>query len=98
VDNTSILIKHTFYGDANLDGAVNLTDFNRVAANWGATALPAWSRGNFDYNDIVNLSDFNKLAANFGAGVAGPDGSPARGGERLPSLEELVRHLPHDEV
>ena len=32
IDNTAVLLKYTAYGDANLDGQVNLTDFNRLAA------------------------------------------------------------------
>ena len=66
VDNTSILLRYTRYGDANLDGAVNLLDFNRLAGNFGVTGTPLWTQGNFNFDDAVNLLDFNRLAANFG--------------------------------
>ncbi len=72
VDNTSILIKYTYYGDANLDGTVNLNDFNRLAANFGQTNR-RWSHGDFDYSTNVNLNDFNRLASNFGLAGLGPD-------------------------
>jgi hypothetical protein len=65
VDATSVLIRHTFYGDADLNRTVNLTDFNRLAANFGQSGR-RWSHGDFDYNGQVNLNDFNRLAANFG--------------------------------
>jgi hypothetical protein len=66
VDNTTILLRYTRYGDANLDGQVNLQDFNRLAASFGATGTPVWTQGNFNFNDTINLQDFNLLAANFG--------------------------------
>jgi hypothetical protein len=68
VDATAVLIRQTRLGDANLDGTVNLQDFNRIAANFGASAGP-WSRGDFNYDGITNLIDFNRLAANFGLGA-----------------------------
>jgi hypothetical protein len=72
VDGTAVLVRFTRYGDANLDGVVNLSDFNRLAANFGTTGT-VWARGDFNYDDLVNLSDFNRLAANFGLS-AGSDG------------------------
>jgi autotransporter-associated beta strand protein len=72
VDNSAVLVRWTRYGDADLNGTVNLDDFNRLAANFGASDK-VWSDGDFNYNGIVNLEDFNKLAANFGL-TAGRDG------------------------
>ncbi len=69
IDATAILIKPTIYGDANLDGAVNLGDFNRLAGGFGAGS--DWSRGNFNYDTSVGLPDFNLLAGNFG--LTAPD-------------------------
>jgi hypothetical protein len=31
------LVRATFAGDANLDGAVNMADFNSLAASFGAS-------------------------------------------------------------
>ena len=69
---SSIIVKHTFYGDANLDGRVNLSDFNRLAANFG-TSGKFWPQGDFNYDKVVNLADFNLLASNFGMSAAGPE-------------------------
>jgi hypothetical protein len=94
IDSTSILMKYALYGDADLNGMVNLSDFNRLAANFGQSPR-RWSQGDFTYDQNVNLSDFNRLAANFGMMLA--DGG--RGGativdsgndEPLPSLEDLA--------
>ena len=69
VDSTALLFAHTLYGDANLDNAVNLQDFNRLAASFGQ-ANRRWSQGDFDYNGAANLLDFNRLAGNFGRTIA----------------------------
>ncbi len=71
VGSTAVLIRYTYYGDANLDSAVNLQDFNRLAANFGQSSRD-WVHGDFNYNGIVNLADFNLLAGNFGESD-GPD-------------------------
>jgi len=75
VDADSILVRYTRYGDANVDGTVNLADFNRLAANFGATNA-FWHQGDFNYDGNVNLQDFNRLAANFGLSAAGPTVTP----------------------
>jgi hypothetical protein len=75
VDETSVLIGFTRYGDANLDGVVNLNDFNRLAANFGS-ADALWTQGDFTYDARVNLNDFNRLAANFGLSAAGSEVTP----------------------
>ena len=69
IDSTTVVISHTLSGDTNLDGLVNLNDFNRLAANFGGTDR-RWSQGDFDFNGAVNLNDFNRLAANFGQSAA----------------------------
>ncbi len=92
VDNTSILLKYTFNGDTNLDGNVNLTDFNRLASNFGQSPR-GWVHGNSNFDNIVNLADFNRLAANFGGtGLLPPNALPGTGGEEEapPKLEDLV--------
>jgi hypothetical protein len=72
VDNTTVVTRYTRYGDANLDGTVNLTDFNTLAANFGQLGR-YWWQADFTFDGNVNLIDFNRLAANFGLS-AGPDG------------------------
>jgi hypothetical protein len=66
IDSTAVLVRSTRYGDANLDGNVNLADFNVLAAQFGQTGVPAWNRGDFNFDQRVNLADFNLLAGQFG--------------------------------
>jgi sialidase-1 len=66
----SILIQYTYYGDVNLDGAVDSSDFNAFVSGYGAIAEGNWSQGDFNYDGRVNTLDFNQLAGNFGAAAA----------------------------
>jgi fibronectin-binding autotransporter adhesin len=87
VDGNAVLVRYTAYGDANLDGNVNTTDFNLVAANFGATSGARWFHGDFNYDGAVSTTDFNLLASNFGASVATPEGTePQEGAGALGAL------------
>ena len=75
VTGPAVLFRLTRFGDADLNGSVNLQDFNRLAANFGATNA-FWHRGDFNYDGAVNLQDFNLLAAQFGQQAAGATVTP----------------------
>jgi hypothetical protein len=72
VDNTTLLVRYVYLGDANLDGRVNALDFNLLAANYGAASGKHWFMGDFDYDGFANSTDFSALAANFNQVLAGP--------------------------
>ena len=95
-DMTSVLVRFTLYGDADLDGTVNLLDFNRLSANFNGTNK-VWSQGDFNYDTQVNLLDFNKLAANFNdsldGGGEGRGMAEGGGGDPDYSYEELLAML-----
>ena len=96
-DDDSALFAVVRFGDANLDGNVNLGDFNALAANFGQAGR-GWWQGDFTYDGVVNLNDFNRLAANFGLSASGPEvtaGDWSRLGSAVPeptamSLMSLV--------
>ncbi|MGD0139898.1 MAG: autotransporter-associated beta strand repeat-containing protein, partial [Tepidisphaeraceae bacterium] len=67
-----IEVAYTLLGDANLDGLVNGSDFNILAANFNQS-ITGWDQGDFNYDGLVNAADFNELAANFNQGVSGAD-------------------------
>ena len=56
----------TLPGDANLDQAVNFTDFLVVSTNFGSSGR--YSDGDFDCDGRVQFTDFLLLSANFGFG------------------------------
>ena len=70
----TLAVSALFGGDANLDGAVNTTDFITLAGNFGDTGAN-WLAGDFNGDGVVNALDFNIFATNFGK-----TGSTAGGG------------------
>jgi hypothetical protein len=78
VDPSSVLIRHTRLGDANLDGVVNDDDVTIVGAMYApGTANAAWANGDFDYNGFVDDDDVTLLGALYAPGetpIPAPDG------------------------
>lgn len=62
-----VIIRHAYYGDADLDGAVDLADLGALATAWQTPA--SWDRGDFDYSGFVDLSDLGLLASNWQRGI-----------------------------
>ena len=71
VDATAVLVKYTWWGDANLDGLVNSNDYDRIDANWlfygnGQGTPPGgfrWAVGDFNYDGLINSNDYDKIDA-----------------------------------
>jgi hypothetical protein len=57
VDATTVLVKFTWLGDANLDGIVDASDLARISAT-GTT----WASGDFNYDGVVNADDYALFA------------------------------------
>ncbi len=72
VDASSVLVKYTWKGDANLDGQVDINDLASLATSWQIAG--AWINGDFDYSGIVDINDLASLATNWQAGVGAPLG------------------------
>jgi hypothetical protein len=70
-DSTSVLMRYVFTGDTNLDGVVNLPDFNALATNFGG-AGKGWIQGDFNYDGTINSADFTSLAVNFNSALPAP--------------------------
>jgi hypothetical protein len=58
--NTDVLVKYTYFGDANLDGKVDGTDYGRID-NGALNHLTGWFNGDFNYDGIVNGSDYTLI-------------------------------------
>ncbi|MGD0139641.1 MAG: hypothetical protein ABSD28_12240 [Tepidisphaeraceae bacterium] len=65
-----IEVMYTLLGDANLDGLVNGSDFNILAANFNQS-VTGWDQCDFNYGGVVNSADFLDLLENFNQGVSG---------------------------
>ena len=90
-------------GDANLDGVVDVSDFNRWNEN-KFTAVAAWSSGDFNADGLVDVSDFNLWNSNkflASAAIAGlPDagGSDPSASSRAPAMIAVDRCMGRSEI
>ena len=76
---SDILVKYTYYGDANLDGKVDGSDYSLIDNGYLMHAT-GWFNGDFNYDGVVNGSDytlidnaFNTQGARLAAIVASPN-------------------------
>jgi autotransporter-associated beta strand protein len=73
IDNASaqqVSIAYTYYGDANLDGRVDIRDLAALAGAWQSSGH--WAAGDFDYSGFIDIADLSALASNWQAGVSIP--------------------------
>lgn len=64
VDATSVLIRYTYAGDADLNGTVNGDDYFRTDAGYTAHAS-GFSNGDFDFSNAINADDYFLLDVNY---------------------------------
>ena len=69
LDPNSILAVPAAFGDATLDGRVDLNDLNTVLNNLG-TANTGWTSGNFDGAATIDLNDLNDVLNQLGTTYA----------------------------
>jgi autotransporter-associated beta strand protein len=77
-----VLVKYTYYGDSDLNGATTLDDYT-LFLNGYQTAGTTWVQGDYDYNGLVTLDDFTLFLA----------GYQQQGGP-LSELESLINRTP----
>jgi hypothetical protein len=60
--STDALVKYTYYGDADLTGTVDGTDYSRIDNTaLSPTPLTGWYNGDFNYDGIINGSDYTLI-------------------------------------
>jgi len=57
IDTTAVLIKYTYYGDADFNGKVNFDDYVRTDNGFN-NHKTGWTNGDFDGNGSVNFDDY----------------------------------------
>jgi probable HAF family extracellular repeat protein len=60
VSSTDVLIKYTYYGDADLNGEVDGSDYSRID-NGYLNNLTGWGNGDFNYDGVINGSDYTLI-------------------------------------
>jgi hypothetical protein len=92
-----VLVKYTYYGDTNLDGVVDGSDYSRIDnaylnnQNSSNPQLTGWYNGDFNYDGVIDGSDytlidnaFNTQGASLAAQVATPTAQIAGGSSAVP--------------
>jgi autotransporter-associated beta strand protein len=79
---TDVLVKYTYYGDSDLNGATTLDDYT-LFLNGYQTAGTTWVQGDYDYNGQVTLDDFTLFLAGY-----------QQQGTPLSELESLINGTP----
>jgi fibronectin-binding autotransporter adhesin len=57
---TDVLVKYTYYGDANLDGQVDGSDYTKIDNGFN-NHLTGWINGDFNYDGVVDGSDYTLI-------------------------------------
>ncbi len=99
VNNPDIVVKYTYYGDADLNGKVNFDDYAKIDAGFNNHATD-WFGGDFDYNGKVNFDDyalidaaFNSQSGTLGRAMHWLSGDDRSGnGMSSPSLQLVEQH------
>jgi hypothetical protein len=54
-----VIVRYTYYGDANLDGKVDGSDYSLIDAGYASHGkLSGWSNGDFNYDGVIDGSDY----------------------------------------
>ena len=60
ISSGDLVVKYTYYGDANLDGTVNSADYTLID-NGFLTGATGWQNGDFNYDGVINGSDYTLI-------------------------------------
>jgi hypothetical protein len=72
VDETTMVGKFTYVGDANLDGQVDALDYERVDLAIGNSGVFGTAQGDLNYDGNVDALDYEQIDLNIGNGVGSP--------------------------
>ncbi len=87
VDGTSVLVKYTYGGDANLSGSVDVDDYGQIDFNASTGGvLTGWYNGDFDYNGIQNVDDYGII--DFVVNIQGPPFPTGAGANTVTAIPE----------
>jgi len=67
VDQDSVLLGYTYWGDCNLDGLVNVDDYFLIDAEFMMQSLGITLRTDQDYNGVINSGDYALMDMGFNA-------------------------------
>ncbi len=69
---TDVLVKYTYFGDADLSGKVDGSDYAKIDNGFTHPALKGWFNGDFNYDGVVDGSDYSLIDNAFNMQPTGP--------------------------
>jgi fibronectin-binding autotransporter adhesin len=96
VADGDILVKYTYYGDTNLDGKVDGTDYSRID-NGYLMKLSGWANGDFNYDGVINGSDYTLIDNAYntqGASLNEPEAEVATNTAEIAAVTASVSAVP----
>jgi probable HAF family extracellular repeat protein len=100
VDATTVLVKYTYGGDANLDGKINIDDYGRIDFNVGRGST-GWFNGDFNYDGKIDILDYVIIDQNIriqGSSLLSVPAAAVNPWIRPARLSWLGNHKPSDEA
>ncbi len=73
VPPNSSIIALTYYGDTDLNGVVDISDYGQLVGNYagnpngGYIGPVDWFDGDIDYSGAIDISDYGSMVGNYGA-------------------------------
>ena len=64
IDDSTVLVRYTLYGDADFSRTVDFNDFLKLQNGFGSTNA-SFALGDFDYSGVTDFNDFLILQNNF---------------------------------
>jgi autotransporter-associated beta strand protein len=100
VSADDVLVKFTWYGDADFNGVVNFDDYSRIDAGFN-NSRTGWLNGDFDLNNSVNFDDYALIDLSFNTqsgtlirAMSYLDGNDrSESGMNAPSLQYVRNHF-----
>jgi alpha-D-ribose 1-methylphosphonate 5-triphosphate synthase subunit PhnH len=80
IDSTTVLVRYTYAGDANLNGVINADDYALIDLYSQFAGSSGFSQGDFNYDGAVNADDYALIDVNVmrqGASLGGRAGLTA---------------------
>jgi fibronectin-binding autotransporter adhesin len=58
---SDVLVRYTYFGDTNLDGVVDGSDYTRIDSAFAEGGQTGWANGDFNYDGIIDGSDYTLI-------------------------------------
>jgi hypothetical protein len=92
VTSNDIIVKYTYWGDLNLDGKVDVLDYNLFTYNWTHTQglVYEWATGDLDMSGTLDVADYNLFVYGFTHQSGALGGDDAVTPAMLTQMQDLV--------